>query len=893
MLGRSSLRRLTLLAAIGGLLTAGASLAAARVLIVDLPPADQLLSSAAGDSSRIYDRNGVLLFEVPDPRAGRRTRVPLARIAPAFIDAVVAVEDARFYSHPGLDARALLRAGLQAVRERRIVSGGSTITQQLARLVLLSEEERRERTLSRKLRESILAVRLERAYSKDQILEMYANEVYFGDMAYGVEAAARAYFDTTAAALSVAESAMLAGLIQAPALHSPRVDYEAARKRQQVVLDRMVSVGSLTEEQAQHAREEPLQLSSASGPMRAPHYVSYVLAQLEDSLGEEAVHSGSLQVTTSLDYGLQRLAEDTVSRHVARLSRQWPDQPDANVTNGALVALDPMSGDILAMVGSADYFAEEIAGAVNVALARRQPGSSIKPVTYAAAFDVDRWGFTNQGEGEVLCVEGRCRPELPFTAATILSDVPTAFPTDEGTPYRPANYDRQFHGPMSLRRALATSSNVVAVRVLDAIGVDAMLDTARALGITSLEGKRELGLGLTLGAGEVTPLELTAAYAVLARQGKRVTPVSIISIEGSPAAAAIDDRAIGRSESTEGDRNSTGAGSAVAATEPYPAEQVLSPQVAYLLCDILSDDRARMPAFGEGSVLSLTRPAAVKTGTTTDFHDNWTVGFTPELVVGVWVGIADNTPMTHVSGVTGAAPIWHDFMEDALRGKPATPFARPEGLVELEICVASGLLATDACSAVAKEWFVSGTEPVSPDTSTHRLAIDASTGLLWHEGCEGPRVTRTFVDPPADALFWLRLQGSSEAPTRSCLPAVADHTPYPAGPHGSTGLVITHPPDGSVYALAEDMPEELQTIAVRLYQRDIDGPIRLISRGELVAELATPPWQTQVAIDVGPHTLIAEAVTSEGVVVRSEPVRITVLAPTSDLALAAAGNTER
>jgi membrane peptidoglycan carboxypeptidase len=839
-------------------------------LLADLPAADELLVTAAKDSTRIYDRDGVLLYEVLDPRAGRRTRVGLDDVSPSFLAAIVAVEDARFYSHHGLDGRGITRAALQALRHRRIVSGGSTITQQLARLVLMTDEERAERSVRRKLREMVLALRLERAHSKDLILEMYVNEVYFGEMAYGIEAAANEYFDTTAASLTVSESAMLAGLVQAPAIHNPRVDADAARRRQQVVLDLMVRAGSLTSEEASMAKAETLQVSGAGASMLAPHFVSYVLAQLEDELGSDAVHTGALQVTTSLDFGLQMLAEDSVSRHISRLSEQHPDRPDANVTTGALIAVDPASGEIAAMVGSADYYDDEIAGAVNVTLARRQPGSAIKPITYATALDTDRWGTKPHGEDPAVCVEGRCRPELPFTAATVLADVPTTFPTAEGTPYRPVNYDRQFHGPLSLRSALATSSNIVAVRVLEAVGVDSMIDTALALGVDSLSAAHDLGLGLTLGSGEVSPLELTFAYAALANQGVPVEPVSILSV-------------------VDADGSSVGSWPA----DDTSSEQAISPAVAFLISDILSDDRARMPAFGEGSALAVSFPAAVKTGTTTDYRDNWTVGYTPQLATGVWVGNADNRPMTHVSGVTGAGPIWHDFMEDAHSGVPVADFTPPPGLVRMEVCAADGLLPSPNCAKRTNEWFILGTQPVSYDRSTLTVEIDAATGLIWRDGCEGPRVSKTFAVAPPDAGWWMQMQGIPQPPTLACAGKAVSSTANDAAGAGAAEIAITHPPQGAVYAVSGDMPLRLQTIPVRAHSRGNLSPVEIFVDHVLLAEVAGPSWESQLALSVGKHTLVAVGQTSDGQEVTSEPVTITVLEPTTDLALAAASHRYR
>ncbi|MFQ5342695.1 MAG: transglycosylase domain-containing protein, partial [Anaerolineae bacterium] len=355
------------------------------LLVADLPSPEALITRSSPDATKIYDRKGRLLFEVLDPRAGRRTRVPLDELPANVQQAVIAVEDVNFYSNPGVDVRGITRAALQMARQRRIVSGGSTITQQLARAVLLSQEERTQRTFSRKLRESVLALRITRAFSKDQILEMYLNEVYFGQLAYGVEAAAQTYFGKPARELDLAEAALLAGLIQSPAAYNPLVDIDAARRRQAVALDLMVKAGFVTPEEAELAKAEQLHLTGGNVPLRAPHFVTYVRNLLEAKYGAEQVNHGGLHVTTTLDLDLQARAEAIIRRRMAELNAHKPGKPDYNVSDAALVAIDPRTGEILAMVGSADYFNEKIDGAVNVALANRQPGSAVKPITYATA----------------------------------------------------------------------------------------------------------------------------------------------------------------------------------------------------------------------------------------------------------------------------------------------------------------------------------------------------------------------------------------------------------------------------------------------------------------------------------------------------------------------------
>ena len=399
---------------------------------------------------------------------------------------------------------------------------------------------------------------------------------------------------------------MLAGLIQSPAAYNPLVAWDAAKARQAVVLERMVAAGYIDRAQAELAAAEPLHLAAGDRPLEAPHFVAYVRGLIEAELGADAVNGGGLRLVTTLDLDLQHPAEAAVAHNMAELRRPHPGLPDHHATDAALVALDPATGDILAMVGSTDYWDKTIDGAVNVALAHRQPGSAIKPITYATAFDPGRWGLRHTGDDP-----DPTHPRLPFTPATVLSDVATSFTTREGEPYRPQNYDRTWHGPISLRQALATSSNLVAVKVLDAVGVDAMIDTASALGITTLGSRDRYGLALTLGGGEVTLVDLTTAYAGFATGGRRVSPRAVLAVLDGPTV----------------DRHREAA-DWPGVTEPVPGPQAVPESVAALITDILSDDYARLPAFGEGSVLALERPAAAKTGTTTDFKDNWTVGWT-------------------------------------------------------------------------------------------------------------------------------------------------------------------------------------------------------------------------------------------------------------------------
>src|SRR5215207_2022566 len=494
----------------------------------DLPAPEHLRARAALGSTRILDRRGRLLYALPDPLSGRQQPIALPDIPIALRQATIAVEDAGFYQNSGVELSGILRAAWIDLRSGALVAGGSTITQQLARGFLLDPELAQRRTLDRKLREAVLALKLTADYSKDDILALYLNQTYYGGMSYGVEAAARHYFGKPARDLDLAESALLAGLPQAPSRYDPFAARAAAQARQSDVLDAMARAGVITEAQAAAAKSEPLRFAADDQRMRAPHFVQYVLGLLDAQLGPDVVARGGLTVTTTLDIGLQDAAQELLRRQVALLATPRDGGPDHRVRNGAVVVLDPSSGAILTMVGSPNFDDAASQGQVNATLARRQPGSAIKPLTYAAAL------------------------ERGWTPASTILDIPTTFQTREGRPYAPQNYDRAYHGPLALREALATSSNVAAVRVLDSIGIPALLDMAKRLGITTLGdagGAGRYGLSLTLGGGEVTPLELTAAFGAFANGGRRVIPYSIVSITDVQGFTVFDERRKTKDES--------------------------------------------------------------------------------------------------------------------------------------------------------------------------------------------------------------------------------------------------------------------------------------------------------------------------------------------------------
>ncbi|PJF48230.1 MAG: penicillin-binding protein [Candidatus Thermofonsia Clade 3 bacterium] len=827
MLRRLRLRRALIILLV---IAVVAPLAAFAALWFTLPDVGQLYRRTQTPSTRILDRHGRLLYEIFDPRSlsgGRHTPIPLERIPLRLRQATIAVEDASFYDNPGVDLVGIARALWINLRGGEALAGGSTITQQLARMLLLDPDERSQRTLLRKLRESLLAWQIAQRYSKDEVLALYLNQVYYGNLAYGVEAAARTYFGRSVSELDLAECALLAGLPQSPTAYDPFNDPALAKRRQLIVLDLMVKHGMISEDEALAARQARLSYAPAPFEIRAPHFVSYVRHWLERELGVDAVVRGGLVVTTTLDLALNDAAQEIVRAHLRRLANP-ADRPGLshNANNAALVALDPRTGEILAMVGSPNYFDARISGAVNAAIALRQPGSAIKPITYAAAF---------------------ARGAL--TAATPIYDVRTAFPTREGLPYVPVNYDRRHYGPISARQALATSNNTAAVSVLQRIGIAAMLDQAHAMGIRSFKAPDRYGLALTLGGGEVRLLELVAAYGAFANEGRYVAPYAVLAV------TAADGRPLFKRSTQVAGRS------------------VLDARVAWLISDILADNAARAPAFGESSALKLSRPAAVKTGTTTDFRDNWTVGYTPQIVAGVWVGNADGQPMQRISGVTGAGPIWHDFMEIAHRALPMRWFERPPGLVRVEVCALSGMLPSPDCPQTRMEWFLEGTQPTQPDTWHRRVPVDGLTGRPASPDTPRERIAeRVMLDLPAPLRDWARAQGWP------VLDPVADPAPR-ASVVSRQSVAILRPDPGTIYRAAKELPPSVQRapLEVRVDAADVASVDVALATGEVLVRFDRAPYRAFWRLHVGRHTLVARAHLRDGRVIESEPVHITVL----------------
>jgi len=637
----------------------------------DLPSPTKLASYSFPSSTLIFDRHGELLYEIYAEK--NRVPVKLADLPEYIKWATIASEDKNFYHHHGFDFKGILRAFYNTLFHRSL-QGGSTLTQQLVKNALLDPQ----RTLRRKIREAILTFATEVIYPKDQILEMYLNQAPYGGTAWGIEAAAKTYFDKNAQDLTLSEAALLTGLPASPTRFSPFGAHpELAKGRQERVLKRMLEDGYISEEKMEQAFETELNYASAIIDIKAPHFVLYVKELLVEKYGEKMVEQGGLKVTTTLDLDLQNFSQQTVASEVAKLK-------NLKVSNGAALATNPRTGEILAMVGSKDYFSGEIDGNVNVALRPRQPGSSIKPINYALAFE-----------------------RKLITPATVLNDVPTCFSVTGQKLYCPVNYDNQFHGPIQARFALGSSYNLPAVKVLTLNSLEKFVQKATEMGITTFKDPSQYGLSITLGGGEVTMYDMAQAYSGFANLGIRQDLWAIQKIENS------NGEVIYEHPQQEGPR-------------------VLSMEAAFLINHILYDDNARAAAFGRGSWLVVKNhpEVAVKTGTTNDLRDNWTIGWTPSVMAAAWVGNNDNSPMSYVaSGVTGASPIWNKIISYALKDKKEEWPLKPAGIVGAHVCTLSGEVNQEGCQT-RFEYFIEGTSLEGTNVSRQFVEIDKTTGRL-------------------------------------------------------------------------------------------------------------------------------------------------------------------
>ncbi len=769
----------------------------------DLPQPDKIVRKE-GFATKIYDRNNQLLYDVYAEQ--RRTPVKLDEIPLYLRQATVAIEDKNFYGHGGFDPTGWMRAMFNIVIHRKL-QGGSTLTQQLVKNVLLTSE----RTFTRKIKEFILAVQIERRYSKDEILQMYLNEAPYGGTAWGVESAAEVYFEKKVSDLTLVEAAILAGLPQRPSVYSPfSEDPQAYIGRTESVLRRMKEDGYITSDQEEEAKKQIAEVEFASeGPgFRAPHFVMYVKKLLEDRYGTRMVEQGGLKVTTSLDLDLQEKAQDIVSEEIAKVE-------GIHITNGAGLVLDPQTGEILAMVGSKNYNDPDYDGKVNVTLSLRQPGSAIKPVTYVTAF------------------------KKGYTPSTLIMDVKTSFPGGDKPEYVPVNYDGQYHGPLQIRYALGSSINIPAVKMVALIGLKDMLQTAWEMGFTTLEPTQanlsRLGLAVTLGGGEVRLIDMVSAYSTFANGGFKVSPTAILKV-------------------TDQD------GHVLEENKPEKGRRVLTEEQAFLINNILSDNSARLITFGENSLINLQGVAA-KTGTTNDRRDNWTVGWTPSIITGVWVGNNDNTEMKQVaSGVSGAAPIWRRIITEARKGKPQGGFEMPSGIVSAEVDKVSGYRTHDGYSS-RMEYFIKGTEPQGEDPVHTKLKICRAEGKLATpvDIARGDYEEKEYFvfkeeDPLTDEDRWQK--GIDE-----WLAGIGDERYHPPTEYCGTS--------GQIEVRIEEPGNESQVgssfrVVVRPISVNKISKVEIYINNDKKASITSPPYERDFTLADGTYTIKARAEDEKG-----------------------------
>ena len=736
---------------------------------IKIPDFSLFESRKVSQSTKLYDRTGkILLYDVH--KDIRRTIVSFDKISPYMRNASVAIEDEHFYEHSGIEPKAILRAVLVnlGLRAGYAGQGGSTITQQVIKNALLS----REKTVTRKIKEWILATKLERALNKEEILTLYLNESPYGGNIYGVEEASMSFFGHPASELTLAESAYLAALPQSPTRFSPYGSHtDELEKRKTLILQKMLELGSITGDEYTKALAEKVTfIPSMERGIRAPHFVMFIREQLAERYGEQELEEGGLRVTTTLDMDLQQKAEETVKEYAAQNEKQY------NATNAALVALDPKTGQILAMVGSRDYFDVEHEGNFNVVLAKRQPGSAFKPFVYAAAF------------------------EAGYTPDTVVFDVPTQFSSycdsvgkplsgvDPSLCYMPENYDGTYHGPISLRNALAQSINIPAVKLLYLTGISRAIEFAERLGVTTLKNKDRYGLTLVLGGGEVSLLEMTSAYGVFANDGVREPYTGILGIEDASGNTLF--------------------------TSEKKVLPAIDPEIARKISDVLSDNEARTPAFGAQSYLNFKdRQVAGKTGTTNDYRDAWILGYTPSLVVGAWAGNNDNTPMEKKVAGFIIAPLWNAFFTKVFPSLPDERFSSPQPIPRTLKPALRGLWYGGDVYAVDKISGKLATEYTPPEFIDERVVPNPHEILYWVNKSEpsGPPPQNPYDDPQfllweTPAQEWIQKNG---LPPKAwgTIPAEVDDVHRP---EFAPTIVIVEPNATSTYGGAQKLVVDVQ-----------------------------------------------------------------------------------
>ena len=728
----------------------------------DLPDPSSLNPKELAQATKIYDRNGTLLY-VKHSEGVVRTVVPLSAISTHLVQGTIALEDRQFYTHHGIDFARIVGAGLADVTHQRAVQGGSTITQQLVKRMFVGDDP----SLERKIREAALALEIERRYSKNDILTLYLNQIFYGHEAYGIEAAAQTYFSKTAKSLDIAESAMLAGIPNSPSQFDPLNPETAqnARDRQHLVLRDMLRDHYITQREYELALKEPLTYKNGSiqRDVKAPWFVDYVLNQLSRQYGEDVVRSGGLQVITSLDLGLQQVAENAVSSEVNR-----PDLKARNVNNGAAEVIDPATGQVLAMVGSANYYDEGIGGQYNVITdgQGRQPGSSFKVYVYATAL--------SNG----------------YAPSNLINDTQGKI---DGHAF--VDWDHRSEGVITIRRALEESRNIPALQLMKQLGYDRVFQTARMMGVTSANLTPERGLSQAIGSTEVLPLQHFNAYGVFASGGIYHDPTVILKVQDST-------------------------GKVLQEWKPNPGVRVLSPQVAYLMSDILKP---------VGAALNIKRPFASKTGTTENWHDSWLVGYNPDIVIGTWMGHTCaggcaanvNSNLNVVWGVQGAGLIFRDIFNSYETNRPARDFQAPEGLKKVTVCKASGLKATANCAGqTLTDWFIAGTTPNRDDDWYRQVRVCTTDGLLATPDIpQNFTALKSFLVYPPGYPDELKDKNNPQPPTQNCQ-LLTETTPP------SLSVSQTVQTDGTVLVSAQASDDE----AVKEVDFFLDGattPVRI------------------------------------------------------------------
>lgn len=750
-------------------IVAMAALAGFILLGIGVPtPAEAIANRGGG--ARIYDRNGKLLYQFLNPQTGLQRSVKLDQVSPWVVKATIATEDPTFYSNPGINFRGLARAVVQNLTPGDTFlhgSGGSSITQQLVKRLYFSQQQRDSRSVSRKLIEIPLSIAITQEYDKSQILSWYLNEIPYGSNFTGIEAASEGYFGVHAKDLTLGEAALLVGLPQSPSEYDPFLHMDAALTRQHEVLDLMAEHGVISQQDANWAKLEKIQLHPAGDPMLAPHFVQYVADYISRTLGPDALYNGGLRVVTTLDLNLNNEANAILDQQIAA------HEAATNAHNGAVVIIDPKNGQILAMVGSRDYARADIDGAVNDSIALRSPGSTLKPFTYATAF-MEGWG-----------------PNWPIV------DSPITWSAPGTTPLSPVNPDFRFHGIIPARVALGNSFNVPAFKTILWAGVDNVINTAKAMGVTTLDG-HQLGPALTLGGSDVKLLDLVYAYSALANGGTMAgvpttaaLPVGNRSLDPVPVLYVTD-----------------ASGRILLNNTQSQTVSAMAPQYAWMISDILSRDANRLVTYGTGSVLDIPGwQVAAKTGASQPYvnsdltGDTWTVGYTSDVAVGVWAGNSDYQPMHSILSTTIAGAAWHDIMVKALAGYQPHGFVEPPGIVTATVCVPSGIVrpagshcpsvtgpfAADALARQDGSWW-GGIEMPSPESAQARIAGIPASVTGWQRYLAEEYVRALAPPPPAPTPLPSPARGLVPAPspvaTPPPAPASPARTPRPAGARG-------------------------------------------------------------------------------------------------------------